>query len=80
MPVGSVIDEIAWGRARRMLASVLAVGDGAPGFWGWLREGLPDTGEQRRWFHKWANVRVALIESVYLAAKITEDLPPATAA
>src|SRR5689334_770916 len=35
---------------RGMRAPVLAVGDGALGFWGALREVFPQTREQRRWF------------------------------
>jgi transposase-like protein len=42
---------------RGMRAPVLAVGDGALGFWGALREVFPDTREQRCWFH-YADVRV----------------------
>jgi putative transposase len=38
-------------RRRRMRAPVLAVGDGALGFWGALREVFPDTREQRCWVH-----------------------------
>jgi transposase-like protein len=34
----------------------LAVGDGALGFWKALREVFPNTGEQRCWVHKTANV------------------------
>jgi hypothetical protein len=34
-----------------MRAPVLAVGDGALGFWGALREVFPDIREQRCWFH-----------------------------
>ena len=41
---------------RGMRAPVLAVGDGALGFWGALREVFPATREQRCWFHKIANV------------------------
>jgi transposase-like protein len=37
---------------RGMRAPVLAVGDGALGFWGALRKVFPDTREQRCWFHK----------------------------
>src|SRR5881394_347635 len=41
------------GCARRgMHAPVLAVGDGALGFWGALREVFPETREQRCWFHR----------------------------
>ena len=42
-------------KRRGMLAPVLAVGDGAQGFWGALREVFPQTCEQRCWFHKIAN-------------------------
>jgi transposase-like protein len=48
---------------RGMRAPVLAVGDGALGFWGALREVFPDTREQRCWFHKIANVLGALPKS-----------------
>jgi transposase-like protein len=41
---------------RGMRAPVLAVGDGALGFGGALREVFPTTREQRCWFHKSANV------------------------
>ena len=34
-----------------MRAPVLAIGDGALGFWGALREVFPATREQRCWFH-----------------------------
>jgi hypothetical protein len=37
-------------------APVLAVGDGALGFWSALREVFPTTREQRNWFYKIANV------------------------
>src|SRR5262249_10235527 len=39
-------------KRRGMRAPVLAVGDGALGFWGALREVFPETREQRCWFHK----------------------------
>ena len=39
-------------KRRGMRAPVLAIGDGALGFWGALREVFPDTREQRCWFHK----------------------------
>jgi len=41
---------------RGMRAAVLAVGDGALGFWGSLREVFPQAREGRCWFHKTANV------------------------
>jgi Transposase, Mutator family len=43
-------------RRRGMTAPVLAVGDGALGFWKALREVFPNTREQRCWFHVQANV------------------------
>jgi putative transposase len=43
-------------RDRGMQAPVLAVGDGALGFWGALSEVFPATREQRCWVHKLANV------------------------
>jgi transposase-like protein len=54
---------------RGMRAPVLAVGDGALGFWGALREVFPDTGEQRCWVHKTANVLAALPKSAHPGAK-----------
>ena len=56
-------------KRRGMRAPVLAVGDGALGFWGGLREVFPDTREQRCWFHKSANVLAALPKSAHPAAK-----------
>ena len=54
---------------RGMRAPVLAVGDGALGFWGALREVFPATREQRCWFHKIANVLGALPKSTHPGAK-----------
>ena len=54
---------------RGMRAPVLAVGDGALGFWGALREVFPETREQRCWFHKTANVLAALPRSAHPGAK-----------
>lgn len=54
---------------RGMSAPVLAVGDGALGFWGALREVFPATREQRNWFHKIANVLGALPKSAHPGAK-----------
>src|SRR3954470_7940366 len=54
---------------RGMSAPVLAVGDGALGFWGALREVFPQTREQRCWFHKIANVLGALPKSAHPGAK-----------
>ena len=52
-----------------MRAPVLAVGDGALGFWGALREVFPETKEQRCWFHKISNVLAALPKSAHPGAK-----------
>ena len=52
-----------------MHAPVLAIGDGALGFWGALREVFPATREQRCWFHKIANVLGALPKSAHPGAK-----------
>src|ERR671915_1229117 len=54
---------------RGMRPPVLAVGDGALGFWGALREVFPQTREQRCWFHKIANVLGALPKSAHPGAK-----------
>ncbi|MBW0119645.1 IS256 family transposase [Pseudonocardia abyssalis] len=54
---------------RGMRAPVLAVGDGALGFWAALREVFPATREQRCWFHKIANVLGALPKSAHPGAK-----------
>ena len=51
-----------------MTAPVLAVGDGALGFWKALREVFPNTREQRCWFHKQANVLAALPKSAHAGA------------
>jgi transposase-like protein len=58
------------GCARRgTRAPVLAVGDGALGFWGGLREVFPEAKEGRCWFHKTANVLAALPKSAHPGAK-----------
>lgn len=54
---------------RGMSAPVLAVGDGALGFWGALREVFPEATEQRCWFHKIGNVLSALPTSAHPGAK-----------
>ena len=51
-----------------MRAPVLAVGDGALGFWKALREVFPATREQRCWLHKQANVLAALPKSAHPGA------------
>jgi putative transposase len=54
---------------RGMRAPVLAMGDGALGFWGALRDVFPQAREQRCWFHKIANVLDALPKSAHPGAK-----------
>ncbi|OLL70056.1 Mobile element protein [Pseudonocardia sp. Ae168_Ps1] len=54
---------------RGMRAPVLAIADGALGFWGALREVFPATREQRCWFHKIANVLGAMPRSAQPGAK-----------
>ncbi len=56
-------------KRRGMRAPVLAVGDGALGFWSAVREVFPDTAEQRCWFHKIANVLNCLPKSAQPGAK-----------
>lgn len=43
-------------RDRGMRAPAVAVGDGALGFWGAVKDVWPETVEQRCWFHKLGNV------------------------
>jgi putative transposase len=56
-------------RRRGMHAPMIAVGDGALGFWAALRDVWPETREQRDWVHKVANVLDALPKSVQPTAK-----------
>jgi len=56
-------------KRRDRRAPVLAVGDGALGFWKALREVFPDTTEQRCWWHKIGNVLNALPMSAQPGAK-----------
>jgi transposase-like protein len=51
-------------KRRGMRSPLLAVGDGALGFWGALREVFPDSREQRCWVHKIANVLDAVPSSL----------------
>jgi putative transposase len=55
-------------RRRGMTAPVVAVGDGALGFWKALRDVFPETREQRCWFHKSANVLASLPKSAHPGA------------
>jgi transposase-like protein len=56
-------------KRRGMRAPVLAVGDGALGFWAAVRTVFPETREQRCWFHKIANVLNVLPKSAQPGAK-----------
>ena len=74
-------------KRRGMKAPMVAVGDGALGFWAALRTVWPETTEQRCWVHKVANVLAALPKSTQptarkLLAEIrdAEDRPHAMAA
>jgi len=56
-------------KKRGMRAPMLAVGDGALGFWSALRDVFPETRHQRDWVHKTANVLDSLPKSVHRRAK-----------
>jgi putative transposase len=56
-------------RERGLAGPVLAVGDGALGFWAALRDVFPATKEQRCWVHKTANVVDALPQRLQRQAK-----------
>lgn len=56
-------------KRRGMAAPVLAVGDGALGFWKAVRDVFPETREQRCWWHKIGNVLAALPKSAHPGAK-----------
>ncbi len=66
---GSWADVLRDLRHRGMGAPVLAVGDGALGFWGALKEVFPATRHQRDWVHKAANVLNALPKSAQPTAR-----------
>jgi len=54
---------------RGMTAPMIAVGDGALGFWSALGDVFPDTREQRCWVHKTANILDALPKRLHRQAK-----------
>jgi putative transposase len=56
-------------KRRGMTAPVLAVGDGALGFWGALSDVFPETVHQRCWVHKMANCMNALPKSAQPGAR-----------
>jgi putative transposase len=77
-------------RERSLDGPVLAVGDGALGFWAALRDVFPATREQRCWVHKTANALDALpkrlqpqaksaIQAIYNAGSRTDALGAAKA-
>lgn len=57
-------------KQRGMRAPVLAIGDGALGFWAALKDVFPETMEQRDWVHKVANILDALPERLHPRAKM----------
>jgi transposase-like protein len=66
---GSWADLLRDCKRRGMRAPILAVGDGALGFWSALREVFPTTREQRCWFHKIGNVLYAMPKSTHPGTK-----------
>ncbi len=56
-------------KGRGMRAPVVAVGDGALGFWAALRDVWPETREQRCWVHRIANVLDKLPKRLHARAK-----------
>jgi len=56
-------------KRRGMKAPVVAVGDGALGFWAAVNEVWPETREQRCWVHRLANVLDKLPQRLQLKAK-----------
>jgi transposase-like protein len=66
---GSWADLLRDAKRRGMRAPVLAVGDGALGFWAALGEVFASTRAQRCWFRKIANVLSALPKSAHPGAK-----------
>jgi transposase-like protein len=65
----SWLDLLRGCKRRGMAAPMLAVGDGALGFWSAVREVFPETREQRCWWHKIGNVLNALPKSAQPGAK-----------
>jgi transposase-like protein len=66
---GSWADLLRDAARRGMRAPVVAVGDGALGFWAALGEVFPQTRAQRCWFHKTGNVLAALPKSQHPGAR-----------
>jgi len=59
-----------------MRAPLLAIGDGALGFWGALRKVFPKTKEQKCWVHEIANCLDALPKSLQPKAKAARTRTP----
>ena len=51
------------------ISPLLAIGDGALGFWGALHEVYPTTKQQRCWVHKTANILDKLPKALHVSAK-----------
>jgi transposase-like protein len=66
---GSWADLLRDCKRRGMRTPVLAVGDGALGFWAALRDVFPTARAQKCWFHKIGNVLSALPKSAHPGAK-----------
>ena len=56
-------------KRRGMTAPMVAVGDGALGFWSALGDVFPETAEQRCWVHKTANILDVLPKRLHRQAK-----------
>lgn len=63
---GSLLRDLS---RRGMKAPVLAIGDGALGFWSAIRDVWPETKEERCWVHKMANVLDKLPKKLQPKAK-----------
>jgi putative transposase len=69
-PVGACYEAVNRSSVRlRAWPQVLAVGDGALGFWAALRDVSPSAKEQRCWVHKTANCLDALPKRLHAQAK-----------
>jgi putative transposase len=61
-------------KRRGMRPPIVAVGDGALGFWAAVRDVWPKTREQRDWFHKLGNVLDKLPERLQPRVKTARDV------
>jgi putative transposase len=60
-------------KERGMRAPVVAVGDGALGFWAAIREVFPETRGERCWVHKIANVLDKLPKSLQPRVRVERE-------